>query len=421
MHIVISRLLKGRRRALTVGVGALVALGLAACDYGPDNDKDTLTIVGSDTTQDVMAGLKADYDADLEYNNNEDTPEDDRDTLVNVLSQQTSPLTAPPDEDCPNDEPAGGPAGITWGTPAPTGGRLAPNGSGAGRDALKASVLAGDGCVDIARSSAAPRPVGTGAGQDPSSFRYYAFALDAVGWSSASTLAPSNLTLAQLRGIYNCTFTNWNQVGGQNGAIQRYWPQAGSGTRSFAQSDLLGFDPTTFSGPSCPAVILAQENSGQGIAANGHQQSAAYVYSGANWVAQVRGTAPDQRAGQTIRNLNGQNIIRGSGASSQLNARDDANPTAPVWEGNVTLIDSTPSYPGIRYVWNVISTASDSYASATRYVGFDNVQDGATSPLCSGSLGTTATIQDYGFGRLTNASDPVHNVPGSLCREWIPS
>ena len=53
-----------------------------------------------------------------------------------------------------------------------------------------------------------------------------------MGWSSASTLAPANLTRAQLQGIYNCTFTNWNQVGGSNGQIERYWPQSGSGTRS---------------------------------------------------------------------------------------------------------------------------------------------------------------------------------------------
>ena len=34
--------------------------------------------------------------------------------------------------------------------------------------------------------------------------------LDALGWASASTKAPANLTLTQLRGIYNCTFTDWS-------------------------------------------------------------------------------------------------------------------------------------------------------------------------------------------------------------------
>lgn len=420
-HIVISRLLKGRRRVVTGGTALLVVLGLAACDYGPDGDTDQLTIVGSDTTQDVMGGIRQDYLDDTTYNNDENIPGDDRDILTNILSVQTAPVTVAPDEDCPNDEPAGAPAGITWSTPAVPGGRLAPNGSSAGRDALKTSVIADDGCVDIARSSAPPRPVGTGAGQDPASFEYYAFALDALGWSSASTLAPANLTQAQLQGIYNCTFTNWNQVGGGTGAIERYWPQAGSGTRAFAQSDLLGFDPTTFSGPSCPAVVLTQENTGELIDTNNDEQTAVVPYSGANWVAQAEGTAPDQRRGQEIGNLNGQNIVREEGGAFALNARDEAHPTAPVAEENVKLVDPTPDYPAIRFVFNVIDTSSDSYTSAIRYVGFDNVTDGATSPLCSGSLTTTDTVTAFGFGRLTNANIGGHNVPGSLCRKYVPS
>ena len=285
-----SSLFTSRRARALAGATALTALvALSACDFGPDNDKDILTLAGSDTTQDVMQNIAGQYNADPTYNNNpDDGGIDDADDLYNVLSVQSSALNVP------GDEHAGA---RVWHTPPGAGEVASPNGSGAGRDALKASVIAGDGFVDIARSSAGPRPVGSGTGQDPASFEYYAYALDAVGVSTASTLAPANLTLAQLQGIYNCTFTNWNQVGGSSGAIERYWPQAGSGTRSFAQSDLLGFDPTTISSGSCPAVTLTQENSGQTIAANGDQQTAVVPYSAANWVAQARGTAPDQRSG----------------------------------------------------------------------------------------------------------------------------
>lgn len=396
-----------RVRALG-GATVLTALvTLAACDFGPDGDKDNLTIAGSDTTQDVMGAIATDYNNDPKYNNNpDDGGIDDADDLYNVLSVQSTALTVP------GDEHAGA---RTWHTP-PTGSEvLAPNGSSAGRDALKASVLAGDGHVDIARSSAGPRPIGSGSGQDPASFEYYAFGLDALGWASASTLAPTNLTHAQLQGIYNCTFTNWNQVGGGNGQIERYWPQAGSGTRAFAQSDLIGFDPTTISSPTCPAVTLTQENSGQTIAANGDQQTALVPYSAGNWVAQARGTAPEQRSGQTIRNLNGQNLVRTDDGQPELAVRDSEFPSAPVAEANVTLNDPTPDYPGIRYVFNVISSESPSYWDAIRYVGFTNQDKGETAPLCSGKK--SAMVANFGFGPLNNTVGP-NNLAGATCRRY---
>jgi phosphate transport system substrate-binding protein len=386
----------------------MVALvGMAACDYGPDGDQDVIAFAGSDTTQDVTTALIEDYVDDLDYNDHPDVPGDDRDVLENILSVESNPNPVPGDEDC---------GGRTYHTPAGTNEVLAPNGSTAGRDALKASVLAGDGCIDIARSSSGPRAVGTGAGQDPASFEYYAFGLDAVGWSTASTAAPNNLTLAQLRGIYNCTFTNWSQVGGTNEVIERYYPQAGSGTRAFFQSDVLGFDPLQFSGPNCPAPIEVQENQGLSVFFNGDLRTAIQPYSGANFIAMATGAIPDQRAGQTIRNLDGQSIVTGGTGPNARPATpaNTNNPNAPVQEANVRLVDSTPAYPGIRFVFNVIDNTSPSYVSAIRYVGFDNVEDGSTAPLCSNAR--AATISRFGFGTLTNTVDPTRNAAGSTCR-----
>jgi phosphate transport system substrate-binding protein len=399
------------RRAALGGTAVLALLGLAACDFGPDGDPDVIAFAGSDTTQDVVGGLVANYNADPNYNEDPDIPGVDKDSLDNILSVETNPNVVAGDEHC---------GSLTYHTPAGAGEVLAPNGSSAGRDALKASVLAGNGCVDVARSSAGPRPVGTGAGQDPASFEYYAFALDAVGYSTASTAAPAaGLTLAQLQGIYNCTFTNWNQVGGANQAIERYWPQAGSGTRAFFQSDVLGFDPTLFSGGSCPAVQLAQENQGVTIANNGDQQSGIQPFSGANWVAMARGTiVPDQRAGQVIGTLNGKNIIFGSGASSQLaTPAVTGDPAAPVQESNVRLVNNPPAYPGVRFVFNVIDDTSASYTSAIRYVGFNNANSGSTSPLCSG--GKASIVTNFGFGNLDKTVGP-HNLAGSACRLYTP-
>jgi len=397
----------GRARRIAVAGTSVAALAMlaAACNYGPDGDQDVLAFAGSDTTQDVMGGIIADYQADTKYNDDPNVAGDDRDILHNVLSVETSPHLVPGDEHCGD---------ITYHSPPGAGEVVAPNGSGAGRDALKASFLAGDGCIDIARSSGTPRPIGSGAGQDPAEFEYYAFALDAVGWSSASGSAPSNLTLAQLQGIYNCTFTNFNQVGGANQAIQRYWPQAGSGTRSFFQAEVLGFDPTTFSSGSCPAVKITQENTGSVIAANGDQASALEPFSGANFIAMANGAIPDQRAGQTIRNLDSKNITFASGSGLVLATPEaTGDPAAPVQEADVRLNNPTPSYVGVRYVFNVIANGSASYTSAKRYVAFDNQDKGATSPLCSG--GRKATISHFGFGPLNTTTGP-NNLAASTCR-----
>jgi phosphate transport system substrate-binding protein len=163
-----------------------------------------------------MGAISSTFNGDTQNNK-------DPDKAVNVFATQSPALDAPADAFCGD---------IKWDDPAGSGEMLAPNGSSLGRDALKASVLNGDGCVDIARSSATPRPPGNGSGQDPTSFEYYAFAMDAVTWASAGSLAPSNLTLGQLQDIYKCNITDWHTVNAAapvGSAIKRYWPQAAPG------------------------------------------------------------------------------------------------------------------------------------------------------------------------------------------------
>src|SRR5262245_63033713 len=129
MHFHLPR----RARRIIVGAtGALVLTGLAAaCNYGPDGDPDVVAFVGSDTTQDVMTQIITNYRNDTAYNDDTNIPGDDRDTLENVLSVEASPHTVAADEDCAN--------AITYHSPPGSGEVIAPNGSGAGRDALKAS------------------------------------------------------------------------------------------------------------------------------------------------------------------------------------------------------------------------------------------------------------------------------------------
>jgi phosphate transport system substrate-binding protein len=395
------------RSALAAFGGGLAAIALMTACLPPDKTPQTITLAGSDTTQDVMGAIAAAYNGDPSYNS-------DPDTLVNVLSQQFTPLTAPGDADC---------GSITWHTPAGAGEQLAPNGSSNGRNALKTSVQNGDGCVDVARSSGPPRAIPS----DLVSFEYYAFALDALGWSSASTNAPANLTHQQLKDIYNCTHDDWSDVGGSPGPIERYLPQSGSGTYQFTISDLLGFDPALFSGPSCPAVQFTQENSGQGIAANGDQQTAIVSYSMGNWVAQARGTAPDQRSGQELGDLNGQNLVTFPGGVATPNTAP-----GPVVESNVKLVDPTPDYPGIRFVFNVVDNTHVRYRQALRFVGFENElkvpepcgDEGepdctypGVSPLCDGEM--DGILNSYGFGTLDDTASS-RNLNGTHCRLYTP-
>jgi hypothetical protein len=68
-------------------------------------------------------------------------------------------------------------------------------------------------------------------------------------------------------------------------------------------------------------------------------------------------------------------------------------------------------------VFNVIDNTSPSYDSAIRYVGFDNVDGGSTSPLCGN--GKASIITQFGFGLLENTVGP-RNLAGSTCRKYTP-
>ena len=378
------------RRIVGAGVALSVLAGLAACDYPPDGTPQAITITGGPATEDVMGALAASYNADPAYN-------PDPDNLFNAPSGAA--FSPPPDTHCP--------APPLYVPPHPD-----------PREMLKQSVTAGDACIDIARTVGTPRPIGLPPGFDLPSFEYYAFALDAVGWSTASPLAPPDLTVAQLQGIYNCTFWDWSQVGGTPGPIRRYWPIPGSPTRTFFQSQVLGFDPTPISTATCPPVINTPENEGLDIQLAGDVPFAIVPFSGPSWVAQARGTVVDRRAGQSIHDLNGRNITRLNGIDWELATPNAADPGAVVREDNVRLINPAPPYPGIRYVFNVVDNTEISYDGAIRYVGFENAVNGHTSPLCSGAK--ASILVDYGFGPLDNTSGPApgHNAAGATCRAW---
>src|SRR5262249_43050523 len=145
--------------------------------------------------------------------------------LINVAAHPLVPVAIPPRSSCGalNFATTNGPAQV-----------IAPSNSDAGRDALRDSVAgtypdpatdATKRCINIARSDAPPRAIGPSG--DNATFEYYGYALDTVTWASTSLNAPAALTQTQLQGIYHCTSTDWSQVGGASGPIQRVLPPDG--------------------------------------------------------------------------------------------------------------------------------------------------------------------------------------------------
>lgn len=111
-----------------------------------------------------------------------------------------------------------------------------PNGSGSGKAQL---WNPSNPAVDFARASSS---LSTGASSETSAgLQQIPFALDTLRMAvsnSTPSHAPASLTGAQILSIYKGEVTNWSQLGGQNGAIVPAIPQAGSGTRSFFESQL---------------------------------------------------------------------------------------------------------------------------------------------------------------------------------------
>jgi ABC-type phosphate transport system substrate-binding protein len=205
-----------------------------------------------------------------------------------------------------------------------------PNGSGSGIAALKADEASGKGCIDFARSSRAKNTATDG------DLLFVPYARDGVTWAAfpstaggASFHAPANLTTAQLKSIYTCKVTQWNQVGGGKFPIVAYLPQASSGTRSFFLTAI---------GVSTPGACVRQpaaleENNGA-LIPGASRPNAIVPFSTAKWIAERSTVSTDVRAGATLRKING---------------------TAPLTATGTLNTGFTATY--LRLIYNVIKPA----------------------------------------------------------------
>jgi hypothetical protein len=165
-----------------------------------------------------------------------------------------------------------------------------PNGSGSGKNLIKADTNASGGyrdpagpLVDWARSSSA---YASGAGD--TRFDSVQLGTDPLGMLTAptgTTNAPATLTVTQIHDIYTCATTNWSTIGGTAGTIKPLLPQAGSGTRSYFLT-AIGLNETNI-GTSC-GITNAEENDPEALDATGNaanaiepmSQSRLYAYQG---------------------------------------------------------------------------------------------------------------------------------------------
>ncbi|MFG6403654.1 substrate-binding domain-containing protein [Microbacterium sp. P04] len=161
-----------------------------------------------------------------------------------------------------------------------------PNGSGAGRDALRRSLdgnpfsVQGNttparaiaGQVDIARSSGGP---GSGTTDANGRLLYVPYARDAVAYAyKGGTAAWANITPAQLKAIYEGTLTS---IDGVN--IKPRLPQTSSGTRTFFLGAIAVTNPAGVADASNTTV---PENDAS-VLGDGE----IIPFSAASWIAQA--------------------------------------------------------------------------------------------------------------------------------------
>ncbi|MFJ8431701.1 substrate-binding domain-containing protein [Kitasatospora sp. NPDC094019] len=325
---------------------ATVASGTAVADPSTLPLAQDIVGVGSDTTQAVLNQFSTDYNAFLGASS----------TLPRLYSWDatgTSPIVTKTGATTPFNRP---------------------NGSSAGISALDATSKT---TVDFARSSRGPKNSTPTVPGDPTTDLFVAFAKDAVSVATTTTgsNAPTNLSKNDLINIYNCTYTNWNQIPGYTGAggtIKAFLPQVGSGTRSFFLQ-ALGLS----NGGACVlANPTVQENQGTDTLLN--DPNAIVPYSAAHYIGQVyngHSSGSDAAGALTIRSIDGIAPVDGTNALSATFANTAFG----------------------RVVYNVVReanwNATDTQGTALRAIF------GTNGWVCKNAT-ATADIKSYGFRTL---------------------
>lgn len=264
---------------ITTAMVVALGTGVAQADPLPAGSFRTIAITGSDTTDEVMQALAEDSAA-LATSGKQ----------VANFSAIGTPATVVTQSGC---------TAITR-----------PNGSGAGRTALINSLVAGDNCVQGARSSSLTLTA-TPAG---ASLVYIPFAREAVSYAVTNTSNVStNATIDRLQKFYKCQ--NSTGTVQANPQTKVMLPQSSSGTRKFWLKTLFGSETpaagtlgATIAGNSATGAVtsgcvedgtdefgaLIQEHQGGKV-----NDNELVPYSVGQWTSQASGVVAADLRGKT--------------------------------------------------------------------------------------------------------------------------
>src|SRR6266700_628356 len=278
-----------------------------------------------------------------------------------------------------------------------------PDGSSAGITQLItfAKSSTGQFCTSFARSSRA-----RGSSDPPFAAGGIAFVDlggDAVTWSAqATTNAPATLTTAQLAAIYNCTDTNWSQVGGKNAPIHAFIPQSGSGTRSFFLSAIGVANPG-----ACVSDANGTLEENEGVNPVLKDPDAIFPYSIGKYIAErfhsatcFNSSCTPNGSGLRCTPSGTQNLFGCNNHGTMvLKKINGIAPTTGTGQG--TVINSAFPATFQRTVFEVVPWdpgTSDHIPGATSPVGGVNLEPifGASGFVCTNAT-AKADLKKYGF------------------------
>jgi len=288
-----------------------------------------------------------------------------------------------------------------------------PFGSGQGITALENTMKTGTHpCVDFARSSRAR------ASTDPATISFINLAGDAVTYATQpGSNAPTNLTTADLTGIYNCTITQWNQIPGNSGSstatIAAMLPQSASGTRAFFLGALGLTAPgscvstsSTVQGAAGNGANTLEENEGVDPSLNTNKANVIFPFSVGKWIAEKFhsascGTIANCFAHPTSCTPTGGQNVFGCNTHGTM-VLNSINGTAPTTgTGGQTVINSAFTATFSRLLYAVVNAPQGTVPKGlAKYFGPKGF-------ICT-STKAKNHLKKYGFLVLPNGSGPGH-------------
>lgn len=273
-----------------------------------------------------------------------------------------------------------------------------PDGSSQGITALTTenAKTGGHPCIDFARSSR------DRASTDPAyakgGIAFVDLAGDAVTWATnATSNAPASLTRAQLASIYECTVTNWSQVGGKNAPIKAFIPQTGSGTRSFFLTALGNGTAITPGSCVSDGNGLLEENEGVNKVLAG--PDTIFPYSIGKWIAEkdhsakcINASCKPNSKGVACKPGKGQNLF-GCDTHGSMVLKEISKFSPTKGTGKNTKINS--GFPA-QFVRTLFEVVPFSTSRADHIPAYLEPFFGHKGYVCANST-AKADLLDYGF------------------------